>query len=310
MTKPDFFIVGAPKCGTTALCHYLLQHPDIFIPAAKEIHYFAKDYPRDRYVNTPGDYAELFKSYEYQICGEASVWYLFSESAAAEIHQFNPAAKIIIMLRKPREYIESRHNQAIFCLDEDQVDIQQAVNLETERLQGRAIPENNQLLWSLFYAKSTMFHEQISRYLQYFPREQIHIILFDDFIGDTKKAYSDVLAFLGASRHSLAEFEPVNARKTIRSVVFQKLITNLAVRTIGRMILGDRLALKLGRAAMAANTAKQEAIASQFELPGETRERLNRDIAALEQLVGKDLSAWRVADVARGSDVLPAVYVD
>ena len=91
LKKPDFFIVGAPKSGTTALNNYLSQHPNVFM-AQKELHRFGSDL-KMKIIPSEEEYLQSFQgSREGQLIGEASVWYLFSKSAAAEIKSFSPAA--------------------------------------------------------------------------------------------------------------------------------------------------------------------------------------------------------------------------
>ena len=73
--RPNFFIVGAPKCGTTALSHYLRQHPRIFFSLPKEPHYFATDLPRYRMVTHEPAYLEYFRGAgpQHTAVGEGSV---------------------------------------------------------------------------------------------------------------------------------------------------------------------------------------------------------------------------------------------
>src|SRR5215475_4862738 len=107
--QPDFFIVGAPRSGTTAMSHFLGDHPDIFM-ARKEMHAFGSDlrFGRRFYRRDLQTYqAEFNVPHGRRRAGEGSVWYLFSKTAAKEIHQFNPAARILIMLREPVEMISS-----------------------------------------------------------------------------------------------------------------------------------------------------------------------------------------------------------
>ena len=99
---PDFFIVGAPKCGTSALGEYLRKHPDVFM-ARKEMHHFGADlhFGSQIFRRKEGAYLAEFDAWNGQLlAGEASVWYLYSTQAAAEIKAFNPKARIIIMLRE------------------------------------------------------------------------------------------------------------------------------------------------------------------------------------------------------------------
>ena len=100
--KPNFLIVGAPKCGTTALWRYLNAHPDIFMSPRKDMHFFGSDLDftkRSRF--TQKEYEQFFEHATQKAIGEASVWYLYSQKAAQEIAAYRPDMKIIIMVRDP-----------------------------------------------------------------------------------------------------------------------------------------------------------------------------------------------------------------
>ena len=114
MNKPNLFIVGAPKCGTTFLYHYLKQHPEIYFPDFKEPHFFGSDLIRKNgaYDLSLNNYKSLFNS-DKKIIGEASTFYIFSKNAAKEIYDFNPDAKIIIMLRNLVDLAYSLHSQLL-----------------------------------------------------------------------------------------------------------------------------------------------------------------------------------------------------
>jgi hypothetical protein len=108
MRKPDFFIVGAPKSGTTAMYFYLKQHPEIFMPERKELHFFGSDFFAPHFVRDLKEYLKFFEGADNKKrIGEASVWYLYSKRAAFEIKEFNPDADIIIMLRNPVDMMYS-----------------------------------------------------------------------------------------------------------------------------------------------------------------------------------------------------------
>ncbi len=113
---PNLFIVGAPKCGTTAWAEYLGTHPDVFFAKVKDQCFFAHDLPNFRLTRTAADYAGLFaESGQARVIGEASAMYLFSEAAAGAIREHDSAAKILIFLREqedtsPRSTISSCGN--------------------------------------------------------------------------------------------------------------------------------------------------------------------------------------------------------
>ncbi|MFQ5570582.1 MAG: sulfotransferase, partial [Rhodothermales bacterium] len=120
MCRPDFFIVGAPKCGTTAMFRYLQEHPEIYLPK-KEFHHFGSDLRPPNYQGRNRDravYLSLFAGVttEKRI-GEASVWYLYSKKAAREIKAFAPEADVIIMLRNPVEMMYSLYSLFLWVRD-------------------------------------------------------------------------------------------------------------------------------------------------------------------------------------------------
>ena len=102
--RPDFFLVGAPRCGTTALAEYLGRHPAIGFSEPKEPHFFAADFPRHRIAETEAEYARCFPAADDRLraVGEGSVWYLYSRESAANIAAYAPDARILALtLRKP-----------------------------------------------------------------------------------------------------------------------------------------------------------------------------------------------------------------
>ena len=170
MPVPSFFIVGAPKCGTTSLNDYLRQHPGIFIPERKELHHFGSDLRFFKSARpTHGEYlANFAPAQPDQIAGEASVWYLFSQLAAQEIHDFCPAAKIIIMLRSPADMLHSLHSQYLFESNEDLADFAAALAAEEDRGQGRRLPPGSNYREGLLYRRVARFAEH---YLRHFAAQ-------------------------------------------------------------------------------------------------------------------------------------------
>ena len=95
--KPNFFIVGAPKCGTTAWAHYLSSHPEIYFPSAKEPHFFNTDQPNFRWAKTEEEYATYFANCgNKRVVAEASVQYLYSTCAARNISEYNPRQRSLL----------------------------------------------------------------------------------------------------------------------------------------------------------------------------------------------------------------------
>jgi len=216
LRKPDFFIVGAPKCGTTSLYAWLSTHPEVFLSPVKEPYYFCPDIVEPRYPSER-DYLELFSAAgNAKRVGEASTWYLYSEEAAGRIHDFNPEAGIIILLRDPVGMLESLHNYNLLIGQEDESSLERALALESERAEGRHLPAGVTQPKALQYRQIVSLSEQASRYLQRFGREQVHLILLDDLMADPAATYRGVLDFLGVNRDLLPDFSVANAARRVR----------------------------------------------------------------------------------------------
>lgn len=225
MKKPDFLIVGAPKCGTTALNAYLMQHPEIFLPKKKEIHFFGADLvfsaPRP---NEQTYLAHFSEANGEKRVGEAAVWYLYSKRAATEIKEFNPSTRIIIMLRNPVEMMYALHAQRLYNDNEDIYDFQEALAAENERKQGWRLYKNAANIMGFFYRDAATYTPQVQRYLQVFGRDNVHVIIFDDLKSATPQVYRDTCEFLEVDSQFLPQFSIVNANKSVRSKALRSLL--------------------------------------------------------------------------------------
>jgi len=223
--KPNFFIIGAPKCGTTALGEYLKEHPNVFMSTPKEPHYFATDMGVERWVSDESKYYNLFDNVnkEHIAIGEASVWYLYSKNAIENIYKFNKNSKIIVMLRKPVEMVYSLHSQQLYSGRENEFDFEKAWYLEDNRRKGKSIPSKDVHLPNLFYSEIAKYHTQLLKVYNYFPKEQVKVILFNDFKVNTKSIFDSVIEFLELPIYNKIDFPRINANQTVRN----KFINNL-----------------------------------------------------------------------------------
>lgn len=260
IVKPNFFIVGAPKCGTTALNEYLKQHPDIFMPDSKEINYFGSDLQFRKKRITEADYLKLFEGWNGQKCiGEASVRYLYSALAAQEIKAFSPEGRIIIMLRDPVEMLYSYYYQMLYNGAEDLPTFEEALAAEEDRRRGERIPASTGLIDGLYYRKMVQYTEQVSRFFDAFGREQVHIIIYDDFKTNTPLVFRNTLEFLQVDPTFSTELKVINPNKDVRSA---------AVRDFFKAPpLWFRLVFRIGR----------------WSVPGAVRKRWNRRIQTAVQ---------------------------
>lgn len=223
--KPNFFIVGAPKCGTTALSKYLQSHPDIFITSPKEPHFFAEEFYIPK-ITTWSEYLSLFKDVQpqHKVIGEASVHYLCSELALSKIYQHNPDAKIVAMLRNPVDLVYSYHSQLLYNIgEEDESDFEKAWHLQASRRQGQNMPPLCCSPATLQYKNIGSLGTQVEKMFLIFPKKQIKVILFDDFKSSTSSVYQDVLTFLNVPNDDKTDFHQINKNRKHRISFLGKL---------------------------------------------------------------------------------------
>lgn len=217
MKRPNFFIVGAPKCGTSAWYTYLSNHPDICFSKAKEPHYFCTDFPNFRWAKTEEEYLAYFNECAGErIVGDASVQYLFSTEAAANIAAFAPRAKILIFVRQPGAFLKSYHNQLLLNLDEEITDFSSAWRLSIDP-GSRQIPLNCREPRHLDYRAVGRFSEQIERYMASFPASQIKLVDFEEWTCNPRSTYLDILTFLDVDDDGREDFPAVNEAKSVAS---------------------------------------------------------------------------------------------
>lgn len=198
MRKPNLFIVGAARSGTTSLWQYLKTHPGIYMPEDelhKEPSYFSdirKDLTLDKYL-------AIFEraNENHKWIGEASVAYITDPLSANRIYEFNPTAKIIIMLRNPVDRAYSLYNWMAQDGYEYAASFKEALKLEETRLlEKQSTWYKPNYYWGYLYFRSGLYHDQVKRYLELF-KDNVLIIKFEDFINDPGSSYRQVCSFLG-----------------------------------------------------------------------------------------------------------------
>jgi hypothetical protein len=194
---PNFFIVGAAKAGTTSLYYYLNEIPGVYMSKVKEPYYFSPHYVQ-RYpgetVTDKEEYLRLFENTSsYIAVGEASPSYLWDPDSPKLIHQAVPTARIIILLRDPIERAYSHYLMDVkFGARDKKLSFYQDL-MCTYKSQEKAFEKLR------LYVEFGMYYEQVKRYFDEFGRQQVKVIIYEEFIQHPEQTVNDVLAFLGVN---------------------------------------------------------------------------------------------------------------
>lgn len=273
---PNLFIVGAPKCGTTALSEYLKNHPEIFISTPKEPNYFCEEYLKLFSIASP----------KHKIRGEASSIYLHSETAIPLILKSYPNAKIIVMIRNPVEMIYSWHSQLVYNGDELETNFERAWRIQPQRLEHAFLQ----------YSTFGKIGEKLEKAIALVPNKQLKIILFDDFKKNTKDIYEDVISFLGIASDGRTNFEKINENKIVRSRLISNFIKNtpkplVSLNNFIKQHLGiQNLGLLEYVRSLNNKTTQRTPLNTNFK--SEIIETFREDITRISRILNRDLSHW------------------
>jgi Sulfotransferase domain len=310
---PDFFIVGHHKCGTTALYEMLRRHPQIYMSDVKEPWFFARDLslrfpPANPLPETLEEYLLLFAAATPgQHIGEATPSYLLSHTAAADIARLRGDARIIAILREPSSFLRSLHLQSVKNHAETETDLRKALALEGPRREGKEIPRYAIRPQELLYSEHVRYVEQLRRYHAVFSREQVLVLIYDDFRADNEATVRRVLRFLEVDDTIPIQATEANPTVHVRSLRMYELVRSLY---LGRGPLA-RVA-KTGIKALTPQRLRRQALESTRErvlysappppdeqLMRELRVRFKDEVVALSEYLGRDLvTFWGYDSVA------------
>lgn len=300
--KPNLFIIGAAKSGTTALYHYLAQHPQIYMSPRKEPHFLAiedgvftsvggyknpmrtiRTHPLP--VHREEEYTALFEEATTEkIVGEASPLYLYSRGTPERIARRYPDARIIAILRNPVDRAYSQFMHHVRDTFEWTRDFEKAFYGESERLKKGPF-------WH--YRRMGYYHPQLKRYFDRLDRSRIKVFLFEDFISDIRGSMRDVFAFLDVDKDV-----PVDAsegRKNVTGVPRRNVLHQVLSLPWRYPVLRELVALvpkpiRRKFASMRQKNLEKPPLSKETRL--RTIETYREDILQLQDLIERDLSHW------------------
>lgn len=280
-TKPNFLIVGAARSGTTSLYEWLSGHPEVFLPAWKEPSYFVNGYG----IKDREQYLALFAGGQgKKAIGEASAAYLAAPESPQWIRRELSSPRIIMILRDPVRRAMSLYAWMTMEGYEPCGSFEAALDAEPRRMADPEFVRNcPQYFWDYYYFTSGLYAQQVQRYLEVFGRSQMRIYLFEELAKNPAALFADVCTFLEIDPAFKPALSPTNQGRVPR---FKR--AQYAFRA-AKSLPG------LGGVASAAMELNRRLGPDQrINAPTERqlRDKYRSDIAALAQLINKDLSAW------------------
>jgi hypothetical protein len=296
MKLPTFICVGAQKSGTTTLNDILTQHPEIYLPEIKETKFFHRDHLYKKGIKYYSH--EFFSSVSNEkIIGEIDPEYMYFEYVPKRIYEtLGSEVKLIFILRNPIDRAYSHYLMSKRRGFEN-LSFEEAINKEQIRIQDKSHDTRDWTQKNHFsYITRGLYSQQIENYLKYFPKKNMHFILFEDeFVKNKSDTIDKLLNFLEVNTgYNLNLYLKSNEAKDARSYLFAALLNkpNILKKAIKKMIpYHIRRLMKDELNKINMKSLKKE------DLPNDVRLRLynryfKKEINSLTKLIDKDLSSW------------------
>lgn len=295
---PDFLLIGAPKSGTTALFKALARHPRIFASAQKEPRFFAYPGKKPQFAGPRGqrdvhnviwdqrEYLDLFGACPPgHRAGEASTAYLHHPDAPAHARSKVPDARIIAVLRQP---VDRAYSQWLHFRQEG---LEPIADFETAWHAG---PDRFAAGWSFvwLYRERGFYGEQLERWLSFFPREQVLVLFYEEWLGAPAEVLSRICAHLDIEAYEAAtvSWENVSSRQPRWKWLHHRLVLNPRLRTWAQrhlaLWLRDAITHPVNRINLKPAPRLDPALRTRLT------QDFRGDITRLESLTGRNLDHW------------------
>lgn len=264
--RPNFLVIGAAKSGTTSLYHWLGQHPEVFVPRQKGLHFFAAPWLREN-SNGPGDarlLQDMASTWEMYLAhyrdaggrkaiGDCSPSYFSWWPSRDAIREYLGDPKIILLLRDPVQKAFSQYTHLVRD-GRESLPFWDALQAEPER-KARGFGA----LW--LYLESARYAEPTERFLEYFGREGMKVLFFEDLTRDPQAALREIFAFLGVDpRASIDTSEARHRSGAPRSRLLAAAVNDPRLRRIARSLLPAHFVARLGSKATGLNTGAKQVL--------------------------------------------------
>lgn len=289
---PNFLCVGAGKSGTTALYHYLKQHPEVFLPHQKELHFFAwqdladfnggpgTEHSRSDWCKTLSQYERMFvDAAGYKLIGDISPSYLHAPNAPALIKQILGAPKIIILLRNPVDKVISQFMH-LRRDGREKLNFPDALNAESKRIEAK---------WGAIYhyVCTSKYSQDVARYQYVFGVENVGVWKFDSFVQESEETMREICAFLNIDiEFQFSPPEKINRSGKPRSRLVGRLIGPNGLTSLAKKIIPRPLGVKIKSKILDLNTGNKEEICEADIVS--LRREFSEDLTSLQKITGID----------------------
>ncbi|PLX81802.1 MAG: hypothetical protein C0617_15810 [Desulfuromonas sp.] len=294
---PNFLIIGVPKAGTTSLDHYLRQHPQIFLPQKKELHYFSYRFLKESLAG-PGDLGSLqsvcstFREYENCFCnagevsaiGEISPSYFYFREVAHEMRKRLGNIKVVISLRDPLKRAYSNYMHLV----RDDRETLSFYNALCEEEQRKAKG------WSDFwrYSEHSLYSQNLRFFMDVFGPENVKVVIFEEMVRDTEGSLRDLFKFLGVDDSvSVQSGKVLNRSGTLRFRFVKNVIyEDSPLKKLFKKVVPKELRTSLKCYLENLNLIPAEDI--EIDAVNLLASRFESDRASLEELLGRKIDCW------------------
>lgn len=301
MSGPDFIIPGASKSGTTSLFYYLDEHDDIFLPAEKELHYFDRDRVYEKGLD---HYESQFAGAQSgQVTGEVTPSYFYAsklfetdsyksfrwapddDDVPARVHEAYPDLKLVFTLRNPITRIQSQFWKNY---RQGRIRAESLGEAIEEELGGRRKPSETPFC----LVNNNRYSVHLERWFETFDRDQIQVLIFEEWIEEPEETLDEVCTFLGVPPRGewTRSGERRNVGGTPRFVTLNRLYQDY--------LQGTALASILRQARI---THLLDALNSADGYPDPTDEErrllsevFEPEFEEVESILGRDVDVWRM----------------
>lgn len=284
--RPNFIIAGALRSGTTSLTLWLMQHPQVFMPARKELHYF--EHTHQHKVRRWEDYLAFFEPGRGKpAVGEATPSYLTKPESAAWIRFVLPDVKIILILRNPADRAFSNYCFGRARGWEDAPTFEHALERDRRWHAAPHSKEEEEEHGRECYVRRGFYAPQVQRFLDEFGPRAVRIYLFEEAVAKPRETFEDLCGFLGIRRDVVPDFSPINQSRPPAFFKLQKALEWMWKRKpvfgLERfMRLPMWLNQELGRMAVRFDRETRAALLEAYR----------PDILRLGRMIDRDLSRW------------------